>query len=239
MTMTNDEQQFFQLLENTMSMDNAVRQQAEVNFLNFLNFLNKLNILSNNNDNNNKKATLGSIQFDHKIVYLVKCMSVQSLSDPIRILSLVLLRRLLSSSDEDWHTLNSETRSLIQSELLNALQLETNSKIRKKITDVIAELAKILMDDDGYNQWQDVLKFLFDMSSSPNVCLRESSLNIFTFVIFLNFFLKLFFLNFSKINLNFEGVFPAFLEVKKELILKLFINCYFVHCRIQIKLLVS
>jgi len=36
------------------------------------------------------------------------------------------------------------------------------------------------IDEDGTNRWPEVLTFLFEMSSSPNVALRESALNIFT-----------------------------------------------------------
>lgn len=35
-------------------------------------------------------------------------------------------------------------------------------------------------DEDGTNRWPEVLQFLFELSSSTNVSLRESSLNIFT-----------------------------------------------------------
>lgn len=34
-------------------------------------------------------------------------------------------------------------------------------------------------DDDGNNQWPEVLKFLFDSVNSDNVGLREAALHIF------------------------------------------------------------
>lgn len=34
-------------------------------------------------------------------------------------------------------------------------------------------------DDDGNNQWPEVLKFLFDSVNSDSVTLRESALHIF------------------------------------------------------------
>lgn len=37
----------------------------------------------------------------------------------------------------------------------------------------------LLLDDDGNNQWQELLKFLFDSVSSDNVGLREAALHIF------------------------------------------------------------
>lgn len=39
--------------------------------------------------------------------------------------------------------------------------------------------ALLSSDDDGNNQWQELLKFLFDSVSSDNVGLREAALHIF------------------------------------------------------------
>lgn len=40
-------------------------------------------------------------------------------------------------------------------------------------------LCFLFLDDDGNNQWQELLKFLFDSVSSDNVGLREAALHIF------------------------------------------------------------
>jgi hypothetical protein len=105
-----------------------------------------------------------------------------AISLPARTLALVMLRRLISTSvEENWSGLNEQIKTTLKAELLLAVQQETDSSIRKKITDVIAELARFLIDEEGANRWPEVLTFLFEMSSSPNVTLRESSLNIFTY----------------------------------------------------------
>jgi len=96
-------------------------------------------------------------------------------------LGLVMLRRLISTSiDENWEQLNDQIKNTLKVELLTACQQETDNSIRKKVTDVIAELARFLIDEDETNRWPEVLQFLFEMSSSPDVNLREASLNIFT-----------------------------------------------------------
>ena len=106
-----------------------------------------------------------------------------AISLPARTLALVMLRRLISTSvEENWSGLNEQIKTTLKAELLLAVQQETDSSIRKKITDVIAELARFLIDEEGANRWPEVLTFLFEMSSSPNVTLRESSLNIFTYI---------------------------------------------------------
>jgi len=111
-----------------MSLDNNVRQQAETSY--------------------------GTIPFDHKIVYLVKCMRNGAISLPTRTLALVMLRRLISTSvEENWNSLSDEIKNTLKAELLVAVQQENDQSIRKKITDVIAELARFLIDEDGTNRW--------------------------------------------------------------------------------------
>ena len=104
-----------------------------------------------------------------------------SISVATRTLALVMLRRLISTSvEENWSGLSDDIKNTLKVELLAAVQQEQENSIRKKITDVIAELARFLIDEEGTNRWPEVLTFLFEMSSSPNVMLREASLNIFT-----------------------------------------------------------
>jgi hypothetical protein len=69
-----------------------------------------------------------------------------TLSLPARTLSLVMLRRLISTSvEENWSVLNEQIKTTLKAELLVAVQQETDQSIRKKITDVIAELARFLI----------------------------------------------------------------------------------------------
>lgn len=153
--MASEEQQFFTLLDNLMSLDNNVRQESE--------------------------KTYASIPFDHKLIFLVKSMRNTILTIPTKTLALVMLRRLISTSvEENWTGLDDQIKSTVKAELLAAVQQEADQSIRKKITDVIAELARFLIDEDGTNNWPEVLTFLFELSSSTNIYLRESALNIFT-----------------------------------------------------------
>ena len=92
-----------------------------------------------------------------------------------------MLRRIISTSvEENWAALHDDIKVTLKAELLSAVQQEQDSGIRRKITDVIAELARFLIDEDGTNQWPQVLTFLFEMTSSNNILLKESALNIFT-----------------------------------------------------------
>ncbi len=57
-----------------------------------------------------------------------------------------MLRRLISTSvEENWNGLDEQIKITVKVELLAAVQQEADHSIRKKITDVIAELARFLI----------------------------------------------------------------------------------------------
>uniref|UniRef100_A0A3Q1F5X6 Karyopherin (importin) beta 3 n=1 Tax=Acanthochromis polyacanthus TaxID=80966 RepID=A0A3Q1F5X6_9TELE len=146
-----EQQQFYLLLGNLMSPDNNIRKQAEVRGENSAVFT---------------ADNLGD------------CRTV--LSPQVKQMAAVLLRRLLSSSFEEIYPgLTLEMQTAVKTELLTSIQQETSPNIRKKVCDIAAELSRNLIDDDGNNQWPEVLKFLFDSVNSDNVGLREAALHIF------------------------------------------------------------
>ncbi|KAJ7415326.1 Importin-5 [Willisornis vidua] len=149
-----EQEQFYALLGNLLSPDNAVRKQAE--------------------------ETYENIPGPSKITYLLQAIRNTATPEEARQMAAVLLRRLLSSAFEEvYPALSPEDQTSVKSELLLFIQLEVQSTMRKKICDIVAELARNLIDEDGNNQWPEVLKFLFDSVSSQNVGLREAALHIF------------------------------------------------------------
>uniref|UniRef100_A0AAX7UYL1 TOG domain-containing protein n=1 Tax=Astatotilapia calliptera TaxID=8154 RepID=A0AAX7UYL1_ASTCA len=149
-----EQQQFYLLLGNLMSPDNNVRKQAE--------------------------ETYDNIPGQNKITFLLQAVRDASAAEEVKQMAAVLLRRLLSSSFEEIYPgLTVEMQTAIKTELLTGIQQETSPTIRKKICDIAAELSRNLIDDDGNNQWPEVLKFLFDSVNAENVGLREAALHIF------------------------------------------------------------
>uniref|UniRef100_A0A8C5LUS5 Importin-5 n=1 Tax=Leptobrachium leishanense TaxID=445787 RepID=A0A8C5LUS5_9ANUR len=126
------------------------------------------------------QETYDSIPGPSKITFLLQAIRNAGAAEEARQMAAVLLRRLLSSSFEDvYPSLPVEVQNAIKSELLLVIQLEAQSNMRKKICDIVAELARNLIDDDGNNQWPEALKFLFESVSSQDVGLREAALHIF------------------------------------------------------------
>uniref|UniRef100_A0A3Q0RWT9 Importin-5 n=1 Tax=Amphilophus citrinellus TaxID=61819 RepID=A0A3Q0RWT9_AMPCI len=148
-----EQQQFYLLLGNLMSPDNNIRKQAEVR--------------------GEKKCFSWLTSSANAESRMARLAGVKQMAA-------VLLRRLLSSSFEEIYPgLTLEMQTAIKTELLTGIQHETSPTIRKKICDIAAELSRNLIDDDGSNQWPEVLKFLFDSVNSDNVGLREAALHIF------------------------------------------------------------
>ncbi|TMS11688.1 Importin-5 [Larimichthys crocea] len=132
-----EQQQFYLLLGNLMSPDNGVRKQAE--------------------------ETYDTIPGPNKITFLLQAIRDASAAEEVKQMAAVLLRRLLSSSFEEVYPgLTLEMQTAIKTELLTSIQQETAPTIRKKVCDIAAELCRNLIDDDGNNQWPELLKFLFD-----------------------------------------------------------------------------
>ncbi|KAF3706248.1 Importin-5 [Channa argus] len=149
-----EQQQFYLLLGNLMSPDNNVRKQSE--------------------------ETYDNIPGQNKITFLLQAVRDASSAEEVKQMAAVLLRRLLSSSFEEIYPgLTLEMQTVIKTELLSSIQQETLPNIRKKVCDIAAELSRNLIDDDGNNQWPELLKFLFDSVNSDNVGLREAALHIF------------------------------------------------------------
>ncbi|XP_068165372.1 importin-5 isoform X2 [Antennarius striatus] len=148
------QQQFYVLLGNLMSPDNAVRKQSE--------------------------EAYDTIPGQNKITFLLQAVRDASAAEEVKQMAAVLLRRLLSSSFEEIYPgLTLEMQAAIKTDLLTIIQQEASPNIRRKVCDIAAELSRNLIDDDGNNQWPELLKFLFESVNSDNVNLREAALHIF------------------------------------------------------------
>uniref|UniRef100_A0A8C7GJ52 Karyopherin (importin) beta 3 n=1 Tax=Oncorhynchus kisutch TaxID=8019 RepID=A0A8C7GJ52_ONCKI len=144
-----EQQQFYILLGNLMSPDNDIRKQSE--------------------------EAYDTIPGQTKITFLLQAIRDAACAEEVKTMAAVLLRRLLSSSFEEIYPgLTVDMQTAIKTELVTSIQTEASPNIRKKVADIAAELCRNLLDDDGNNQWPELLKFLFDSVNSDNVGLREA-----------------------------------------------------------------
>ncbi|KAK7090444.1 importin-5-like [Littorina saxatilis] len=147
--------QFQVLLEGILSADNNIRTQSE--------------------------AALDTLPEPTRLALLVQCVRKQDVSLEVRTMACILLRRMFTTNFEElWPKLPPELQNGLKTELLLALKEEQTPAVRKKICEAIAELARNMLDDNGTNNWQDVLKLMFELASTGNPGLVEGALHIFT-----------------------------------------------------------
>ncbi len=67
----------------------------------------------------------------------------------------------------------------MKNELLSIIQTEAQAGMRRKICEVVSELARQLLDEEGNNLWPEFLRFLFESASNGTPELKESALQMF------------------------------------------------------------
>lgn len=75
-----------------------------------------------------------------------------------------------------------EQQAEMKQQILLMLQLDVTANLKRKICEVVAEVARNLIDDDGNNQWPEILYYLFQCANDSHVQLQESALRIFASV---------------------------------------------------------
>lgn len=155
--MAADQAQFSQLLTSLLSVDNDVRQQAE--------------------------DAYNTLACEVKVTHLLGALHNGQQSEETRQMAAVLLRRLFSSEFLEFYKgLPEESQGQLLQQLLLAIQQDVTPNLRRKICEVVAEVARSLIDDDGNNQWPEFLQFLFQCANSPMPQLQESALRMFASV---------------------------------------------------------
>ncbi|ULU09556.1 hypothetical protein L5515_000248 [Caenorhabditis briggsae] len=135
-----DVNQFAELIQRLQSSDNEIRKKAEEQY--------------------------EQIDGSAKVALLFECynhfaQANDALNFQIRSTVLVFLRRVLSRDwDAIWDSLNDENKQRILAKVLEMIVHESDISIKKKIADLISEIASNLIDDSGEMSWQGVLELM-------------------------------------------------------------------------------
>lgn len=151
-----------ELLQGLMATDNALRASAEQNLDQVW----------------RSKDSIGTL-----LLYLAE-VSTKGPSDTVRSFSAVLLRRLairtpkelLSISDRTIGTLDEKLRSIIRSTVLAGYMGVQSPQVRRKLSDVISELAK--RDASPAGSWSDLMPSIKHALSDKDPSFRETSFRI-------------------------------------------------------------
>ncbi|MFH4978712.1 hypothetical protein AB6A40_005421 [Gnathostoma spinigerum] len=102
----------------------------------------------------------------------------QSVDVEVRSMCLVLLRRIVASKWEDLcSSWNKETQQQFYDQLLKCAADESNTTLRKRLADIIAEVARCTIDEQsGRQTWSGVLQFLEMCTQSDTPAHRETGM---------------------------------------------------------------
>ncbi|XP_011500552.1 PREDICTED: importin-5 isoform X2 [Ceratosolen solmsi marchali] len=124
-----------------------------------------------------------NLPVENKVQLLLQFICDGSVTEDLRGMAAVLLRRLFSSEFVDFYPkISPEGQAQLKEQILLAVQNEQSPKVRRRICEVTAEVARNLIDEDGNNQWPEFLQFLFQCVNGPIPALKESALCMFTCV---------------------------------------------------------
>lgn len=73
-----------------------------------------------------------------------------------------------------------EQQISLRATLLAMLRDGQDDHVRKKLCDVISELSRNSIDDEGNNLWPDIIQFLVDCLNSAHALSQDSALRIFS-----------------------------------------------------------
>lgn len=147
---------------------------------------------------------------DSRVVHLLNTVHNVAQREEERQMATVLLRRLFTQDFADFYPavrsgpthchkyfsatvylysfgfsyfqLAPEAQQELKTRVLSLLHIEQSDNLRRKSCEVVAELARNLIDDDGNNTWPEFLQFLFQCANSPSPILKEASLRMFAYV---------------------------------------------------------
>lgn len=98
-----------------------------------------------------------------KVSHLLGAIHNANLGDEARQMSAVLLRRVFSNDFMEFYPkLPPESQTQLKEQVLLAVQQAQTELLRHKVCEVVAEVARNLIDDDGNNQWPEFLQVIKD-----------------------------------------------------------------------------
>jgi hypothetical protein len=80
---------------------------------------------------------------------------------------------------EFYPKLTTDQQNQLKQEVLNCVTQSQNEVLRRKVCDLVGEVVRNMINDDGNNEWAEFIQFLFECVQSPVVELRISALLIF------------------------------------------------------------
>jgi hypothetical protein len=131
---------------------------------------------TNNNEREAAEKQYNEVPSPRKTLLLHQLGIDTSVATEVRDMALVLLRRLVADKMDDIVAAIPSEFNHMKDQLIQSTGTEQISSIRKRLTDVISDIARQTIDDDGAQQWNTVVEFIGHCGVSDNGGLRECAM---------------------------------------------------------------
>lgn len=140
--------------------------------------LNALNSNTNEQRNAAEQALNGEwLEKKPVVLFTGFCKLIRETPDlMVRMSAAVILRRLAGKDlgkSSHWHSLPADCRQSCQVDLLASLCSESNPAVRRKISDTVSEIARLLAREG--TPWPELLQTVLSCSKSPQASQREAA----------------------------------------------------------------
>jgi len=139
----------------------------------------------NNEERAEAETAYEQITASQRFSLLVEKIADANTNLELRVFCGVLCRRLLDSEyTAAFNSLGDETKTLIKHQLIQLLIGDSPNSVRKKLAEIVAEIAKNHFDEEDNFLWPDFITFIFQtcLQQQEKPSLRVTGLQLFTSV---------------------------------------------------------
>ena len=164
-------QQFHTIIASLLKTNNVEREAAEKQY-------NEVPV-------NQRALLLYQLGIDKSVGQEVGFHHVPSHLTPvfqIRDMAFVLLRRLIADKFDDLVALIPNEFNALKDQLIQAITNEETASLRKRMTDVLSDIARQTIDEEGVQKWETVIEFIGHCGGGNNAGLREIAMILIEYV---------------------------------------------------------
>ncbi|KAE9552189.1 hypothetical protein FO519_004604 [Halicephalobus sp. NKZ332] len=131
---------------------------------------------SNNAEREAGEKQYNEVPIEQRALLLYQLGIDKSVTQEVRDMAFVLLRRLIADKFDDLVNVIPNEFNALKDQLIQAITNEENASLRKRMTDVLSDIARQTIDDEGVQKWQTVIEFIGHCATGDNAGLREMAM---------------------------------------------------------------
>uniref|UniRef100_A0AC34Q8C4 Importin beta n=1 Tax=Panagrolaimus sp. JU765 TaxID=591449 RepID=A0AC34Q8C4_9BILA len=135
------------------------------------------NLLKNNNaEREAAEAQYNEVSANQRALLLYQLGVDTSVALEVRDMCFVLLRRLMADKYDDLIKVMPNELNALKDQLIQFVTNEESGSLRKRVTDVLSDIARQTIDENGVQQWNTIIQFIAHCAGGTNGGLRETAM---------------------------------------------------------------